>query len=187
MLGVCHTALCTISDKDICFFSFHSQVRWRSEQPGLVKGVLAHGMGDGTRWSFKVCSNLNHSMVLWFCDNDTLVISVWENSISNILKRRRNSFYASLRKWISCALVHWICWKTLFKHCKFRNPSYSGIPLILMKSVSLLFLLLLLPDNFLSLHTGYTWINSIAIILWLIYSFLKPQFGLLNCHWTKRQ
>ena len=47
--------------------SVQGKVWWDFEQPGLVEGVPAHGRGIGTKWSLKVPSNSNHSMILWFC------------------------------------------------------------------------------------------------------------------------
>jgi len=41
------------------------QVGQGFEQPCLVKDVPARGRGVGARWSLKVPSNPNHSVILW--------------------------------------------------------------------------------------------------------------------------
>lgn len=54
--------------KSLACFQAHTfdkaEYRWSSEQPNLVKDVPAHWRRAGTRWLFKVPSNLKHSMIL---------------------------------------------------------------------------------------------------------------------------
>ena len=48
--------------------SVQGQVGWSSEQPGLVEDVPAQGKEGWNRMIFKVPSNPNHSMILWFLE-----------------------------------------------------------------------------------------------------------------------
>lgn len=46
--------------------SVQDQVEYGFSQPDLVNGVLVHGRGGGTRWSFKAPFNPKHSMILQY-------------------------------------------------------------------------------------------------------------------------
>ena len=54
---------------------FQGQIEWDLSQPDLLVGIPASGRGVRTRWSFKVPSNSNHSVILIFYD--VVILLLW--------------------------------------------------------------------------------------------------------------